>query len=551
MNIRYSVTLGRFELEFSVDFEGDKAAAKAAGWKFQNGWYTESIACINRLRTNKPASGLAIYPEAKAEYTRLTESDDPSRALTSDIVVPSPSALTYAPYQLAAVAYARNHPQTLIGDEPGSGKTIEAMAIINDDLTLRKILVVAPAFLKPNWLKEFRRWDVHNHSIAIVDGKDADWPTTDVVVINYDILINYRAEIRAQMWDLLVVDEIHQLQTKKAARTREVLGGVKYEKYIDQKGEEKKREIDRVTAIPARRKVYMTGTPSGNGKPKELWPILQSIDPYDLGRDWFAFAKRYCQAAPIKRYNPSTQQVEQVGWMWDGRDNLGELQERMRKNFMIRRLKVDVLPDLKAKRRMVIPIQPGIRDGKAYTKELQDFKTWAKNKPDALFEMPNFTDFSRRMLETGLKMVKPCIEIVESELLERDKIVVMVWHNEVGQAIVDALGDTCISLIDVPANQRVPLTDKFQTDPKFTTLVCTYAGGGVGLTMTAAELMVCPERPWAAKDMEQGEDRTHRWGQIGQALYMHLVPANSIFEYQCERLIEKLEANEEMLDKKA
>lgn len=106
MNIRYSAMLGRFEAEFSADFEGDKAAVKAAGWKFSNGWYTESIACINRLRTNKPASGLAIYPEAKAEYIRLTETPDPSRAENSDLDIPVPYGLTYMPYQKAGIAYA-------------------------------------------------------------------------------------------------------------------------------------------------------------------------------------------------------------------------------------------------------------------------------------------------------------------------------------------------------------------------------------------------------------------------------------------------------------
>ena len=73
---------------------------------------------------------------------------------------------------------------------------------------------------------------------------------------------------------------------------------------------------------------------------------------------------------------------------------------------------------------------------------------------------------------------------------------------------------------------------------------------GVGLTMTRASLMLFPERPWVPADMIQMEDRIHRIGQTEAALYKHLVPANSIFEYQCERLIEKLEANEEMLDKK-
>jgi SNF2 family DNA or RNA helicase len=547
MNITYSQRLGRFEAEFSLDFDGDKAAAKAAGWKFDRPtWVTESLSCVNNLRKNRPASGLTITSDAKAEYVRLTETPDLSRALTSIIEVICPPNKKYAPYQLAAVEYARLHPHTLIGDEPGVGKTIEAIAIMNDDPTLRKVLVICPAFLKPNWLKELRLWDMHKHSYSIVNGKSAEWPDTDIVIMNYDILFDYRAQIRSLQWDLLIVDEIHKLATKKAARTREVFGGVKYEKRIERE-REIKVEVDRVTAIPAHRKVYMTGTPSLNGKPKELWPLLQSIDPHDIGSNWFAYAKRYCKLQEMTRFNFKTNQKEHMGWMWDGRDNLGELQERMRTNFMIRRLKADVLTDLPPKRRMVVPIMPGTRDSKAYAKELVEFKEWAKSRPDALFVLPSIGDFSTRMLEVGLKMVKPCIEIAESELEENECIVIGCYHKEVAQKIAEGLGKRAVLVTgDVPPDQRVVLVERFQNG-EFDYLVGTVGAMGVGLTATRAHLMLLPERAWVPGDVTQLEDRIHRFGQTEQCLYKHLVPEGSLMEYQVLALVEKQDALDEMV----
>lgn len=550
MNICYNPAEGRFEAEFSLDFDGDKAAAKAAGWKFDRRiWATESLSCVNNLRKNKPASGLTITPEAKAEYVRLTEASDPSRALTSSIEVICPYGKKYAPFQLAAVEYSRTRTSVLIGDEPGVGKTIEAIAIMNDDPSLRKVLLVGPAFLKPHWRKELAAWDMHNHSVAIVEGKSAEWPDTDVVIINYDILQDYRAQIRSLQWDLLVVDEIHKLATKKAARTREVFGGIKYEKRIE-RGKEIKVEVDRVTAIPARRKVYMTGTPSLNGKPKELWPLLQSIDPHDIGSNWFAYAKRYCKLQEMTRFNFQTGQKEHMGWMWDGRDNLGELQERMRKNFMIRRLKADVLIDLPPKRRMVIPITPGVRDGKMYAKELLDFKEWAKGRKDVMFEMPEFGDFSKRMLETGLKMVKPCIEIVESDLEEHECLLVACFHKEVAEKIHAELKNFALITGDTPPAQRVAIVDRFQSG-EFDGIVGTVGSMGIGLTSTRAALMLLPERSWVPADVTQMEDRIHRFGQTKNALYKHLVFEGSVLEYQVHSLIQKQEANDEMLDNKA
>ena len=174
------------------------------------------------------------------------------------------------------------------------------MGISNAIPAVRRVLIVCPAFLKPNWVKEWRKWDVKKLSVGIVEGTKAEFPNTDVVVINYDILQHYRVPLRREEWHLLIVDEIHKLATKKAQRTREVFGGLK--RNAD------KEIIDRVSPIPARRKVYMTGTPSMNGKPKELWPLLQSVDPEDIGRDWFTFAKRYCQLQEITRFNVFTGQ---------------------------------------------------------------------------------------------------------------------------------------------------------------------------------------------------------------------------------------------------
>lgn len=549
MNIIYNPSEARFEAEFTADFENDKNAVKAADWKFSDKkvWSTASLTCINRLRETKPPSGLTISPLAKTRYVYLTETPDPSRALTSSIEVVCPYGKKYAPYQLAAVEYSRPRTSVLIGDEPGVGKTIEAIAIMNDDPSARKILLIGPAFLKPNWLKEFRLWDMGQHSIAIVDGKSAVWPDTEIVIMNYDILFNYRAQIRSQTWDMLIVDEIHKLATKKAQRTREVFGGVKYEKYLDDRGRECKREIDRVTPIPARKKIYMTGTPSLNGKPKELWPLLQSIDPHDIGRDWYAFAKRYCKLQEMTRYNFQTNAREHVGWLWDGRDNLEELQERMRTNFMIRRLKADVLKDLPPKRRMIVPLQPGKRDAKAYAKEMQSFNDWVKAHPNAQISIPDIGEFSTMMLREGLKMVKPCIEIAESDLEENECIVIGCYHKEVAEKIAAGLGPRAALITgDVPPEKRVEIVERFQNG-EYDYLVGTIGAMGVGLTATRAHLMILPERSWVPGDVTQMEDRIHRYGQTEHCLYKHLVFEGSLLAYQTLVLVEKQEANEQMV----
>jgi len=78
VNIRYSTAYGRFEAEFSQDFQGDLAAVKAAGFKPDTStgawvWHTAKIPVLQKLRENKPASGLTITPDGLEVFKKLEE----------------------------------------------------------------------------------------------------------------------------------------------------------------------------------------------------------------------------------------------------------------------------------------------------------------------------------------------------------------------------------------------------------------------------------------------------------------------------------------------
>lgn len=77
MNIGYNTAFNRFEAQFSTDFQGDLAAVKTAKFKCDGPptwtWWTAKLDALNKLRENKPTSGLTISEEAYAVYTRLSE----------------------------------------------------------------------------------------------------------------------------------------------------------------------------------------------------------------------------------------------------------------------------------------------------------------------------------------------------------------------------------------------------------------------------------------------------------------------------------------------
>lgn len=469
---------------------------------------------------------------------------DPSRALTSDLVVPCPPGLKYLPFQVAGIEYAALRPNTLIGDDAGSGKTIQSVGLCNYYDDARRILVICPGFLKPNWRNEFKKWDTKGLSIGIVEGKKGEFPDTDVVVINYDILKYHRASLRKFQWDIMVVDEVHKLKSKRADRTREVLGGIKRDA--------NRKIIEKVSSIAARKLVMLTGTPTLNGKPKELWNIIQALDPDGLGRDWYAFAKRYCGLQEIKGYDYAKGEETHVGWVWDGATNLEELQEYMRSRFMVRRLKADILPQLPAKSRMIVPIMPRNASlKKALAKQCIEFDASVAGRSEEDFLTADFTDFSGSMKKLGMEMVEPAIEVIEDDLEERAKIVVMCYHQDVAEAIYKHFEARGAVLIhgNVPPMRRQELVDAFQTDPGVRVLVGTIGAAGVGFTMTAADLMIFVERCWVPGDVSQAEDRIHRIGQLRKVLYKHLVLEGSLAERQVAALVRKQNISDLVLDK--
>src|SRR5437764_880224 len=63
-----------------------------------------------------------------------------------------------------------DHPNCLIADEMGLGKTVEAIGLSNSCPAIKKVLIVCPASLKLNWLREWLRWDTKSRSVGIVTG---------------------------------------------------------------------------------------------------------------------------------------------------------------------------------------------------------------------------------------------------------------------------------------------------------------------------------------------------------------------------------------------
>lgn len=458
-----------------------------------------------------------------------------SRATHSHLSIPAPKGLEYLPFQRAGIEFAAARERTLVSDEMGLGKSIEAIGLINYR-DYRRVLVICPATLKINWCREIKKWSAFGLEPTYVVGRKDSLRST-VVCINYELLKDYAEAIRETTWDLVIVDEAHYLKSSKADRTAQVFGRKRA-----------KPGKPRLSPIPYKNLLLLTGTPLLN-KPKELWPLLQALDPEGIGADWFHFARRYCQLFEIKRFDASKGVEVHQGWKWDGAENMEELGAIMRERFMIRRLKKDVLTELPPKVRQVIVLEGKKGLDKLLKREIIEYEKFAATHAPFDFESPAFTEISKVRLETAVAKIPFVIDYLEEALSETEKIVIFAHHHEVIDAIAEAFPGSVRVDGRVSVEGRQEAVDRFQRDANCRLFIGGIHAAGVGLTLTAASLVVFAELDWVPGIITQAEDRLHRHGQKDAVVVRHIVLAGSLDERIAQVIIEKQEVADKALDR--
>lgn len=112
-------------------------------------------------------------------------------------------------YQLQGIKQMCDRRHTLLADEPGLGKTAQVIGVINE-LELRRVLVICPASVKVNWVRELHKWLTTQREIQIIKNKVSTVePWAEIVVVNYDLVIhsNIFNQLKNNQWQLLVCDE--------------------------------------------------------------------------------------------------------------------------------------------------------------------------------------------------------------------------------------------------------------------------------------------------------------------------------------------------------
>ena len=407
--------------------------------------------------------------------------------------------------------------RTLLAAEPGLGKTIMATAWLRAHREAWPAVVVCPASVKWVWEREGREGGLFP---TVLEGAKAD-RTVDgeiAIVVNYDVLAVWLPVLRAARPRTVILDECHYCSSPKAKRTAAVV--------------QLCRGVPNVLAL--------SGTPMVN-RPRELFSVLHLLRPDEFPRRW-DFLYRFCDP-----------KVTPWGVKFDGASNAEELNQLLLSTVMVRRTKIECLPDLPPKLRDTVPLP--LSDPAEYERAEEDFLAWlrgideGKARRAAKVEAMAKVGYLLR-LAAKLKM-RAALNWIEDWLEESgEKLVVFGHHTDVLHGLTEKLSRWNPVLIDgsVPTGKRAALVDRFQADPDCRLFVGNIQAAGTGLTLTAASTVAFVESSWRPGEVNQAEDRCHRIGTTEPVWCHHLVARGTMEDRQRRIIAEKQRMLDAVLD---
>lgn len=413
------------------------------------------------------------------------------------------------PYQREGAQFLALRGRALLADEPGLGKTAQAIvaAASPEYRTGTVIVVVCPASVRENWIREFKQF----------------WPHPQVppalLVESYDKVARGAFDHVAS--HVLILDEAHYLKNPDAKRTKAIFGV----------------KCDGVGGLVERadRVFCLTGTPAPNN-PAELWPMLRAVMPDAITpRDvegtaagkpmsYWQFVNRYC----VTRDNGYGIEIVKG-------KNLDKLKARI-EPFVLRRKKADVLSEIPPIRFSELVLSPSGAASALRKLESGDEAAriaGALEKGESLESIAPHVAAYRRAV--GLAKVGPVVEWCKEWFdAHGGKLVLFAYHRDVIASLVIELDKLGLNPVAVQgetiAEARQRNIDDFQNNPNNKVFVGQITAAGTGITLTASSRMIFVECSWTPSDNQQAAMRIHRIGQKNACLVQVATLAGSIDE---------------------
>ncbi|CEL02339.1 Putative Transcription-coupled repair protein CSB/RAD26 [Aspergillus calidoustus] len=458
----------------------------------------------------------------------------------------------------------------IIGDEMGLGKTIQAIAFLaglhySKQLT-KPIVVVCPATVMKQWVKEFHRWwppfrvsILHTSGSGMVNIKNESSREDALIAGSYRSGSSSAGTRAARKVVKRVVEEGHVLVTTYSGLQSyaSLLIPVEWGGAVLDEGHKIRNPNTSITIhckeLRTPHRIILSGTPMQNNL-TELWSLFDFVFPMRLGtlvnfRNQFDFPIRQGGYA-----NASNLQVQTAA-------KCAETLKDAISPYLLQRFKIDVAADLPKKSEQVLFCKLTKPQRQAYmaflgSEEMQSILRGRRQVlygVDILRKICNHPDLqNHKLLHTqanyGNATKSGKMQVVKSLLeLWKDtghKTLLFAQHRimlDILEKFVRSLSGFNYRRMDgtTPIQHRQTLVDEFNNDPNLHVFLLTTKVGGLGVNLTGADRVIIYDPDWNPSTDVQARERAWRLGQKRDVTIYRLMTAGTIEEKIYHRQIFK------------
>jgi hypothetical protein len=431
-------------------------------------------------------------------------------------------------HQAQVIESAREgHRTFLLADEPGLGKTAEAL-LAAEAANAFPLLAVVPNVVKINWTREAALWTPRRTATVVHgDGNDLD-AFADIIVINYEVLDRHVGWLGEIGFRGVVLDEAHFIKNKGSQRSQHAL----------QLSSKVRSRVSQPLLMA------LTGTPLINDIDdfRAIWEFLGWIDDKKPLRDLMA------------RLETNGRTPLEPGFFPAARKSVIDM-------GIVRRRKVDVAADIPARRIADLPVELSDEDGRSIRAAEAELARRLVRRYDAAVEARTTgeplagvdLDLVRRvarmeredakdasagdnvfgmMRKIGLAKAGLAADYTAQLARSVGKVVFFAKHIDVMDTAEQIFKDRGIPFISVRGDQsrtaRQDAVDAFMNDPDVMVAVCSLTAAGVGLNLQVASNVVLAELSWTDAEQQQAIDRVHRIGQDAPVTAWRIIAAQTL-----------------------
>jgi SNF2 family DNA or RNA helicase len=443
-------------------------------------------------------------------------------ALKKEKVKRPPVQAELRPYQQQGFKWLHYLHQTSLGgclaDDMGLGKTLQAITMLSVVYPKEKMpsLVVMPKSLLFNWENEIRKFNpcLTFYTYYAPTRNLAEALQHNLVFTTYAILRNDIEKFKEQPFYYVILDESQHAKNINSQVSKAVM------------------------LLQGKHRLAMSGTPVENNL-TELYSLFRFLNPAMFGSA-DEFNRHY--AYPIQQNNDKVVAAELRRKVYP---------------FILRRLKKDVVQELPAKIEQTLVVEMSREQKRFYEERRRYYHSFLKNQiaqegiqKSQFFILQALTEL--RQIASVLEAKNDGVtlsgkrEILLESILDAaaNNHKMLVFTNflhavdRIGQDLTQA-GIDCVEMTGATSTRtRQERVKRFQEDPQCRVFLMTLKTGGVGLNLTAADMVFIFDPWWNTAAENQAIDRTHRIGQDKTVFSYRLITKGTI-EEKIQQLQEK------------